>query len=248
MARAAYLMDQLMSRVGLSGKSFIPLLSSFACAIPGIMAARVIENERDRLTTILVAPLMTCSARLPVYALLIAAFVPGHGLSGRIGEAAGADARGHVLLGILTAVVVALLLKRTFPRADAAVRDGVAQLQDGPRCGPCSSAWWSGAGLSPLRRDADPGGFDPDLGRRPTIRTTPGSRRRPYRPQRRGSRARLAAWPRPTRQRQALAARLADLDHQIAGDYQRQSCWAGRDAGSSRPSSPWAGTGGSAAP
>ena len=76
MARAAYLMDRLMVRVGLSGKSFIPLLSSFACAVPGIMATRVIENERDRLTTILVAPLMTCSARLPVYALLIAAFIP----------------------------------------------------------------------------------------------------------------------------------------------------------------------------
>jgi ferrous iron transport protein B len=76
MARAAYLMDKLMSRIGLSGKSFIPLLSSYACAVPGIMAARVIENRRDRLVTILVAPLMSCSARLPVYALLIAAFIP----------------------------------------------------------------------------------------------------------------------------------------------------------------------------
>ena len=76
MARAAYLMDRTMVRAGLSGRSFIPMLSSFACAVPGIMAARVIENERDRLTTILVAPLLTCSARLPVYALLIAAFVP----------------------------------------------------------------------------------------------------------------------------------------------------------------------------
>src|SRR5437867_2750806 len=75
MARAAYLMDKLMSRIGLSGKSFIPLLSSFACAVPGIMATRVIENRRDRLVTILVAPLMSCSARLPVYTLLIAAFV-----------------------------------------------------------------------------------------------------------------------------------------------------------------------------
>src|SRR5206468_930701 len=76
MARAAYLMDKLMSRIGLSGKSFIPLLSSFACAVPGIMATRVIENRRDRLVTILVAPLMSCSARLPVYTLLIGAFVP----------------------------------------------------------------------------------------------------------------------------------------------------------------------------
>jgi ferrous iron transporter FeoB len=76
MARAAYLMDKLMSRIGLSGKSFIPLLSSFACAVPAIMATRVIENRRDRLVTILVAPLMSCSARLPVYTLLIAAFIP----------------------------------------------------------------------------------------------------------------------------------------------------------------------------
>ena len=82
MARTAYLMDRLMVRVGLSGKSFIPLLSSFACAVPGIMATRVIENERDRLTTILVAPLLTCSARLPVYALLIAAFIPAQELLG----------------------------------------------------------------------------------------------------------------------------------------------------------------------
>ncbi len=76
MARAAYLMDKLMSRIGLSGKSFIPLLSSFACAVPAIMATRVIENRRDRMVTILVAPLMSCSARLPVYTLLIAAFIP----------------------------------------------------------------------------------------------------------------------------------------------------------------------------
>ena len=73
------------SRVGLSGKSFIPMLSSFACAVPGIMAARVIENERDRLTTILVAPLLTCSARLPIYALMIAAFMPDASVSGRAG-------------------------------------------------------------------------------------------------------------------------------------------------------------------
>ena len=75
MARAAFLMDKLMARCGLSGKSFIPLLSSVACAVPGIMATRVIENRRDRLATILVAPLMSCSARLPVYILLIGAFL-----------------------------------------------------------------------------------------------------------------------------------------------------------------------------
>src|SRR5204863_4052510 len=77
MARAAFLMDRLMSKVGLHGKSFIPMLSSFACAIPGIMATRTIESPRDRLITILVAPLASCSARLPVYILLIAALLPG---------------------------------------------------------------------------------------------------------------------------------------------------------------------------
>ena len=82
MARAAYLMDKLMVRVGLSGKSFIPLLSSFACAIPGVMATRVIENRRDRLTTMLVAPLMSCSARLPVYTILIGAFIPAYSFAG----------------------------------------------------------------------------------------------------------------------------------------------------------------------
>ena len=76
MARAAFLMDKLMTRIGLSGKSFVPLMSSFACAIPGIMATRVIENRRDRMVTILIAPLMSCSARLPVYMLLIYTFIP----------------------------------------------------------------------------------------------------------------------------------------------------------------------------
>src|SRR5947199_5090456 len=93
MARAAYLMDKLMSRIGLSGKSFIPMLSSVACAVPGIMATRVIENRRDRLATILVAPRMSCSARLPVYTLLIGAFftaaypgwVPGLAMFGLYG-------------------------------------------------------------------------------------------------------------------------------------------------------------------
>ena len=117
MARAAYLMDKFMSRVGLSGKSFIPMISSFACAIPGIMATRVIENERDRLTTILVAPLMTCSARLPVYALLIAAFVPARPVLGVIGLR-GLTLFALYLLGIITAIVVALLLKKSLLRGE----------------------------------------------------------------------------------------------------------------------------------
>ena len=116
MARAAYLMDRVMVRAGLSGRSFIPMLSSFACAVPGIMAARVIENERDRLTTILVAPLLTCSARLPVYALLIAAFVPQTMYLGGTVGLQGLTLASLYVLGIVAAVTVALVLKRTILR------------------------------------------------------------------------------------------------------------------------------------
>jgi ferrous iron transport protein B len=116
MARAAYLMDKLMVRVGLSGKSFIPLLSSFACAIPGVMATRVIENRRDRLTTILVAPLMSCSARLPVYVLLIGAFIPQREFLGGWLRLQGLTLFAMYTIGIVTAVFVALVLKRTLLR------------------------------------------------------------------------------------------------------------------------------------
>ena len=116
MARAAFLMDRLMVRVGLSGRSFIPMLSSFACAIPGIMATRVIENDRDRLTTILVAPLLTCSARLPIYALLIAAFIPPQTYLAGLVSLQGLTLAGLYALGIVAAVAVALLLKRTILR------------------------------------------------------------------------------------------------------------------------------------
>ncbi|MBZ0268023.1 ferrous iron transport protein B, partial [bacterium] len=114
MARAAFLMDRIMGRVGLSGRAFIPLLSSFACAIPGIMAARTIDNRRDRITTIMIAPFMSCSARLPVYALLIGAFVP----SKRIGflTLPGITLFSMYFLGILAAVLVAWALKRTVLR------------------------------------------------------------------------------------------------------------------------------------
>lgn len=115
MARAAYLMDKLMVRVGLSGKSFIPLLSSFACAIPGVMATRVIENRRDRLTTMLIAPLMSCSARLPVYTLMIAAFIPQRKVLGIV-SLQGFVMFSMYLVGILAAVVVAFTLKRTLLR------------------------------------------------------------------------------------------------------------------------------------
>ena len=116
MARAAYLMDRLMVRFGLSGKSFIPLLSSFACAIPGVMATRVIENRRDRLTTILIAPLMSCSARLPVYGLLIAAFIPDRSYAWGVIDLRGVTMFAMYNVGIVFAVIVAWILKRTMLR------------------------------------------------------------------------------------------------------------------------------------
>jgi ferrous iron transport protein B len=112
MARAAFIMDRVMSKVGLHGKSFIPLLSSFACAIPGIMATRTIENPRDRLVTILVAPLMSCSARLPVFALLIASFIPDIHLFGFISLPA-VVLISMYLLGLISALLTARLLKST---------------------------------------------------------------------------------------------------------------------------------------
>ena len=112
MARAAFLMDELMLRVGLNGRAFIPLLSSFACAIPGIMAARTIEEERDRITTIMVAPLMTCSARLPVYTLLIGVFIPA-GITVGPFNLQGLVLFGLYALGVVSAVLVAFILKRT---------------------------------------------------------------------------------------------------------------------------------------
>jgi ferrous iron transport protein B len=111
MARAAFLMDRLMGGVGLHGRAFIPLLSSFACAVPGIMASRVIENRRDRLATILVAPLMTCSARLPVYTLIISAFVPSRTVAGGIGLQ-GLVMFGLYAAGIAAALLVAWVMKR----------------------------------------------------------------------------------------------------------------------------------------
>jgi len=109
--RAAFLLDRLMGSVGLSGRSFIPLLSSFACAIPGIMATRSIANPRDRWLTILIAPLMTCSARLPVYALLIGAFIPARTVAGGL-QLQGLVLFGLYLAGIVGAMAVAWLLKR----------------------------------------------------------------------------------------------------------------------------------------
>jgi ferrous iron transport protein B len=109
--RAAFLLDRVMGSVGLSGRAFIPLLSSFACAIPGIMATRTIQNPRDRLTTIMIAPLMTCSARLPVYALIIAAFIPRRSLWGGL-ELQGVVLFALYIAGIVSAMAVAFVLKR----------------------------------------------------------------------------------------------------------------------------------------
>ena len=109
--RAAFLLDRLMGKVGLSGRSFIPLLSSFACAVPGIMATRTIGNWRDRLVTIMIAPLMTCSARLPVYTLLIAAFIPARKVLGLF-NLQGLVLFGLYLFGIVSAMLVAWIAKR----------------------------------------------------------------------------------------------------------------------------------------
>ena len=130
MARAAFLMDRIMGGAGLHGRAFIPLLSSFACAIPGIMATRVIDNPRDRLTTILVAPLMTCSARIPVYTLIISAFIPAKQVWGF------ANLQGLVMFGLycrrhrqrarrLVPRQILLLARRP----DAALHAGTAGLQ-----------------------------------------------------------------------------------------------------------------------
>lgn len=117
MARAAFLVDTIMAKAGLNGRAFIPLLSSFACAIPGIMAARTIEQERDRLTTIMIAPLMTCAARWPVYFLIIGAFIP----RGNVGPFSqqGLVAFGLIIVGIVFAFIMAAIFKRTLARGES---------------------------------------------------------------------------------------------------------------------------------
>jgi ferrous iron transport protein B len=117
MARAAFLMDRLMSKVGLHGKSFIPMLSSYACAIPGIMATRTIETPKDRLVTILVAPLMSCSARLPVYTLLIAACIPDIKVLGFL-KLTGLTMLSMYLLGTIVALLMAWAFKKTLLKGE----------------------------------------------------------------------------------------------------------------------------------
>jgi ferrous iron transport protein B len=118
MARAAFLMDRVMASFGLSGRSFIPLLSSFACAVPGIMSTRSIDNQRDRIATILIAPLMSCSARLPVYVLFIAAFIPTRSVWGIFGLQ-GLTLFGMYLVGLIFAPPIAFLLKRTILKGES---------------------------------------------------------------------------------------------------------------------------------
>jgi ferrous iron transport protein B len=113
MARAAVIADRMMYRVGLQGRAFLPLLSAYACAVPAILSARTVEDERDRMATIFVAPFMTCSARLPVYALLIAAFIPDEPLLGPVMGLRAATLLGLYALGVVAAVATAFLLKRT---------------------------------------------------------------------------------------------------------------------------------------
>jgi len=117
MARAAFLMDRVMASFGLSGRSFIPLLSSFACAVPGIMSTRSIDNRRDRIATILIAPLMSCSARLPVYVLLISAFIPARTVWGIVGLQ-GLTLFAMYLIGLVVAPPIAFVLKRTILRGE----------------------------------------------------------------------------------------------------------------------------------
>ena len=146
MVRAAFLMDRMMSRVGLSGRAFIPLLSSFACAVPGIMATRSIEDERDRLTTILIAPLMTCSARLPVYTIIIGAFIPNTQIAPLVGL------QGLVLfvlyvLGILGAFVAALVLRRTVTKGESSGFMMEMPKYQMPRLGDVAIGLWSRAAI-----------------------------------------------------------------------------------------------------
>ncbi len=119
MARAAFMMDRLMSLLGLSGRSFLPLMSSFACAVPGVMATRVIDDRRDRFVTIMIAPLMSCSARLPVYVLMIGAFIPDTGLLGGWLPLRAVVLFAMSTLGLVVAVPVALILRKTLLRGES---------------------------------------------------------------------------------------------------------------------------------
>ncbi|HSI20021.1 MAG TPA: ferrous iron transporter B [Sphingomonas sp.] len=144
MVRAAFLMDRLMAGVGLSGRAFIPLLSSFACAVPGIMATRTIDDEKDRLTTILIAPLMTCSARLPVYTLVIGALIPNTRVAPLIGLQ-GLVMFALYVLGIVAAFVAALVLRNTVTKGPSSGFMMEMPKYQWPRLGDVALGLWSRA-------------------------------------------------------------------------------------------------------
>lgn len=225
MARAAFLMDKLMTRVGLSGKSFIPLLSSFACAIPGVMATRVIENRRDRMTTILVAPLMSCSARIPVYVLLTSAFIPQRTYLGGLLDLRGLTTAAMYALGIVAAVLVALILKRTVFRGPTppfvlelppykipSLRTVLYRVLD--------RAWAfihrAGTLILAVSILVWAAAYYP----------RPAEVAAPFAPQREALAAQLATAP-PGAETDALQTQLAELEAELDGAYQRQS-WLAR--------------------
>ncbi|QNA85782.1 ferrous iron transporter B [Sphingomonas sp. So64.6b] len=144
MVRAAFMMDRLMASVGLSGRAFIPLLSSFACAVPGIMATRSIDDEKDRLTTILIAPLMTCSARLPVYTLVIGALIPNTRILPFVGLQ-GLVMLGLYVLGVVGAFFAALTLRRTVTRGPSSGFMMEMPKYQWPRLGDVALGLWSRA-------------------------------------------------------------------------------------------------------
>lgn len=222
MARAAYLMDKLMVRVGLSGKSFIPLLSSFACAIPGVMATRVIENKRDRLTTMLIAPLMSCSARIPVYTLLIAAFIPERYWLGFVGLQ-GVVMFAMYMVGIVAAVAVAWLLKRTMLRGPTP--PFVMELPSYKMPAPMTVfyrmldrgwAFLSNAGTIILAVSIVvwAGLYYPH---------DSAAVEEPFQAQKAEIEAKIEAYPEDSEERKATEEQLADLNNEIDGAYKRQS-------------------------
>ncbi|QQV77123.1 ferrous iron transporter B [Sphingomonas aliaeris] len=144
MVRAAFMMDRLMAGVGLSGRAFIPLLSSFACAVPGIMATRSIDDEKDRLTTILIAPLMTCSARLPVYTLIIGALIPNREVLPLVGLQ-GLVMFGLYVLGVVSAYIAALVLRRTVTAGPSSGFMMEMPKYQWPRLGDVAIGLWSRA-------------------------------------------------------------------------------------------------------
>jgi ferrous iron transport protein B len=146
MVRAAFLMDRLMSHAGLSGRAFIPLLSSFACAVPGIMATRTIDDPKDRLTTILVAPLMTCSARLPVYTLIIGAFIPERAVLPGVGLQ-GLVLFGLYVAGVVGALLAALALRRTVVKGGGGAFMMELPKYQMPRMGDVAIGLWQRAAI-----------------------------------------------------------------------------------------------------